>query len=100
LVRHLVLYLQKQRTDGVGYLGWEYGASQLLRRMPLGKYSGICIVLWGMVLSCFAAVDDFGGAVAIRLFLGVCEASVTPGFALLTSQVCPHICCTMYEYQC
>lgn len=33
-------------------------------------------------------MDNFGGAVAIRLFLGVCEASVTPGFALLTSQVC------------
>ncbi|OKL61520.1 hypothetical protein UA08_03665 [Talaromyces atroroseus] len=69
-----------------GYLGWEYGANQLLQRMPLGKYSAVCIILWGMVLSCFAAVDNFGGAVAIRLFLGVCEASVTPGFALLTSQ--------------
>lgn len=55
--------------------------------MPLGKYSAICVVLWGIVLSCFAAVDNFGGAVAIRLFLGICEASVTPGFALLTSQV-------------
>lgn len=55
--------------------------------MPLGKYSAICVVLWGIVLSCFAAVDNFGGAVAIRLLLGICEASVTPGFALLTSQV-------------
>lgn len=56
--------------------------------MPLGKYSGICVVLWGAVLACFAAVDNFGGAVAVRFLLGVCEASVTPGFALLTSQVC------------
>lgn len=55
--------------------------------MPLGKYSAICVILWGVVLSCFAAVDNFGGAVAIRLLLGICEASVTPGFALLTSQV-------------
>ncbi|EED21857.1 MFS allantoate transporter, putative [Talaromyces stipitatus ATCC 10500] len=69
-----------------GYLGWEYPASQLLQRMPLGKYSAICVVLWGMVLACFAAVSNFGGAVTIRLFLGICEASVTPGFALLTSQ--------------
>lgn len=71
----------------IGYLGWEYPASQLLQRLPLGKYSAICVVLWGLVLSCFAAVDNFGGAVAIRLLLGICEASVTPGFALLTSQV-------------
>ncbi|QGA18042.1 hypothetical protein EYB26_005720 [Talaromyces marneffei] len=69
-----------------GYLAWEFPASQLLQRMPLGKYSAICVILWGLVLSCFAAVDNFGGAVAIRFLLGICEASVTPGFALLTSQ--------------
>lgn len=39
-----------------------------------------------MILSCFAAVQNFSGAIAIRFFLGVFEASVTPGFALLTSQ--------------
>jgi MFS transporter, ACS family, allantoate permease len=38
------------------------------------------------VLSCFAAVENFSGAVAIRFMLGVCEAAVTPGFALITSQ--------------
>jgi MFS transporter, ACS family, allantoate permease len=42
--------------------------------------------MWGIVLSCFAAVKDFSGAVAIRFFLGVFEAAVTPGFALFTSQ--------------
>jgi MFS transporter, ACS family, DAL5 transporter family protein len=42
--------------------------------------------MWGLVLSCFAAVENFGGAVAIRFFLGVFEAAVTPGFALFTSQ--------------
>lgn len=33
-----------------------------------------------------AAVNNFAGAVAVRLFLGVFEAAVTPGFALFTSQ--------------
>jgi ACS family allantoate permease-like MFS transporter len=42
--------------------------------------------MWGIVLCCFAAVKDFSGAVAIRFFLGVFEAAVTPGFALFTSQ--------------
>lgn len=40
-----------------------------------------------MILSCFAAVNNYAGAVAIRFMLGVFEAAVTPGFALLTSQV-------------
>jgi len=33
-----------------------------------------------------AAVKNFAGAVAVRFFLGVFEAAVTPGFALFTSQ--------------
>lgn len=44
------------------------------------------IIMWGLVLSCFAAVKNFEGAVAIRFFLGVFESAVTPGFALFTSQ--------------
>ena len=69
-----------------GYLGWEYPTNRLLQRLPIGKYSAGCVIAWGTVLSCFAAVQTFGGAVAIRFFLGVCESAVTPGFALITSQ--------------
>lgn len=69
-----------------GYLAWEYPTNRLLQRLPLGKYSAACIIAWGAVLSLFATVSNFGGAVAIRFFLGVAEAAVTPGFALITSQ--------------
>ncbi|OJJ06112.1 hypothetical protein ASPVEDRAFT_45526 [Aspergillus versicolor CBS 583.65] len=70
----------------IGYLAWEYPTNRLLQWLPLGKYSAACIMIWGMVLACFAAVVNYPGAVAIRLFLGIFEAAVTPGFTLLTSQ--------------
>nr|KMM65664.1 membrane transporter [Coccidioides posadasii RMSCC 3488] len=69
-----------------GYLAWEWPTTRLLQRLPLAKYSAFCMVAWGLVLTCFAAVENFSGAVALRFFLGVFEAAVTPGFALLTSQ--------------
>ncbi|KAL9616126.1 MAG: hypothetical protein Q9160_008970 [Pyrenula sp. 1 TL-2023] len=69
-----------------GYIAWEYPTNRLLQRLPLGKYSAFCVFMWGTVLACFAAVQNFGGAVAVRFFLGVFEAAVTPGFALFTSQ--------------
>ncbi|EHY59653.1 Allantoate permease [Exophiala dermatitidis] len=69
-----------------GYLAWEYPTNRLLQRLPLAKYSAFCVVAWGVVLALFATVSGFGGAVAIRFFLGVFEAAVTPGFALFTSQ--------------
>lgn len=49
-----------------GYLAWEYPTSRLLQRLPLGKYSAACIIIWGTILSCFAAVSNFSGAIAIR----------------------------------
>ncbi|KAF2088410.1 MFS general substrate transporter [Saccharata proteae CBS 121410] len=69
-----------------GYLFWEWPTNRLLQYFPLGKYSAFNIIMWGVVLSCFAAVQDFGGAVTVRFFLGIFEAAVTPGFALFTSQ--------------
>ncbi|KIW22988.1 uncharacterized protein PV07_11224 [Cladophialophora immunda] len=69
-----------------GYLAWEYPTNRLLQRLPLAKYSAFCVVAWGTVLALFATVSNFGGAVAIRFFLGVMESAVTPGFALFTSQ--------------
>lgn len=42
--------------------------------------------MWGIVLSCFAAVNNYAGAIAIRFFLGLFESAVTPGFTLFTSQ--------------
>jgi MFS transporter, ACS family, allantoate permease len=67
-----------------GYLFWEAPTNRLLQRLPLAKYSAFNIIMWGLVLSCFAAVKNYGGAVTIRFFLGVFEAAVTPGFALVS----------------
>ncbi|KAI1618081.1 MFS transporter [Exophiala viscosa] len=69
-----------------GYLAWEYPTNRLLQRLPLAKYSAFCVVMWGIVLSLFATVSNYSGAIAVRFFLGIFEAAVTPGFALFTSQ--------------
>lgn len=69
-----------------GYLAFEYPTNRLLQRLPLGKYSAGCMMLWGIVLACFAGAKNFSGAMAVRFFLGLTESAVTPGFALITSQ--------------
>ncbi|GLA35968.1 hypothetical protein AnigIFM63309_001351 [Aspergillus niger] len=50
------------------------------------EWLALNVVLWGGALSCTAACRNFDGAVAVRSLLGVFEAAVTPGFALLASQ--------------
>lgn len=59
---------------------------RLLQTLPIAKYSGACVILWGLTLALFAVVHDFTGAAVVRFFLGAFEAAVTPGFALITSQ--------------
>lgn len=40
--------------------------------------------IWGGVLMCHAATQNYAGLVTARFFLGVGEAAVAPGFGLLT----------------
>ncbi|KAJ2993297.1 hypothetical protein NUW58_g1880 [Xylaria curta] len=69
-----------------GYLVWEWPTNWLLQRLPLAKYSAFNVILWGSILALTAAVKNFGGALAVRFFLGAAEAAVSPGFVLFTSQ--------------
>ncbi|KAI9720350.1 MAG: hypothetical protein M1828_005734 [Chrysothrix sp. TS-e1954] len=69
-----------------GYLAMEFPVGRFLQYFPLAKYLAFGIIMRGVTLSCFAAVKDWPGAAVLRFFLGVLEASVMPGFTLLTSQ--------------
>ncbi|GKZ67500.1 hypothetical protein AnigIFM50267_001890 [Aspergillus niger] len=86
------LHLHGDEYDWLGSLFYleywvsETPTSRLLQRMPLAQYSALNVVLWGGALSCTAACRNFDGAVVVRSLLGVFEAAVTTGFALLTSQ--------------
>lgn len=62
-----------------------FPTTYLLRRLPLGKYTSVTILCWGVVLACHAAVDSFAGLLTVRIFLGALEATVTPAFVLFTS---------------
>lgn len=56
-----------------------------MRRLPLGKYTSTTILLWGAVLTCHAAVRNYGSLLAVRFFLGALEATVTPAFVIFSS---------------
>ncbi|KPM37824.1 hypothetical protein AK830_g8738 [Neonectria ditissima] len=69
----------------VGYLIWTYPTTILIARLPTGKYLTVNTLFWGTVVALTATCHDFGGLMATRLFLGVAEATITPGFMFLTS---------------
>ncbi|KDN47008.1 MFS general substrate transporter [Tilletiaria anomala UBC 951] len=58
----------------------------LFQKLPLGRYLAACIILWGTVLALHAAAFNYAGLVVCRLFLGIFEAAVTPGFIMITGR--------------
>ncbi|KAJ5559192.1 hypothetical protein N7535_008944 [Penicillium sp. DV-2018c] len=66
-----------------GYFGWSWPSSYLVVRLPLGKYLSGAVFIWGGCLMVHAACANWGGLMAARFFLGVGEASIAPGFALI-----------------
>ncbi|KAF2008607.1 MFS general substrate transporter [Aaosphaeria arxii CBS 175.79] len=68
-----------------GYIAFEFPTTYLLRRLPLGKYTSVNIILWGGVLLCHCAASSYVGLMCVRFFLGALEATVTPAFVILTS---------------
>ncbi|KAJ5813222.1 hypothetical protein N7447_010245 [Penicillium robsamsonii] len=67
-----------------GYFAWSWPSSYLVVRLPLGKYLSCAVCVWGGCLMVHAACTNWGGLMAARFFLGVGEASIAPGFALIT----------------
>jgi len=65
---------------------WEYPTNYFMQRLPLAKYLSANIAIWGVILACTAACKNWTDLMLVRTFLGVFEATVTPGFVLITSQ--------------
>lgn len=47
--------------------------------------SSLNILVWGISLMCQAACTNFSGLFVCRLFLGMCEGSITAGFMIVSS---------------
>ncbi len=72
------------------YFGWlvaAYPWNYLIQRYPIGRLLGFMLFVWGAVCMLQAAVYSFSGFFAIRFFLGMLEACISPAFVILTSML-------------
>ncbi|KAH8714652.1 major facilitator superfamily transporter [Ilyonectria robusta] len=69
----------------LGYMIWEFPTNLMLQRLPINRFMSGTVVLWGIVLICHGAVENFASLAAVRTLLGVFEASINPGTMLLFS---------------
>ncbi|KAE8146293.1 major facilitator superfamily domain-containing protein [Aspergillus avenaceus] len=69
----------------VGQLVAEYPFIYLMSRLPLTKFVGVTVIIWGTVCMCLAAPKGFAGFAAVRFLLGFSEGAVSPAFVTITS---------------
>ncbi|GIK00166.1 hypothetical protein Aspvir_004186 [Aspergillus viridinutans] len=68
-----------------GFLAWAFPTNFLLQRLPIGKYLGANIFMWGVFLMIQAACHSFTTLAVLRALGGAAEACADPGFMLITS---------------
>ncbi|KAE8378636.1 major facilitator superfamily domain-containing protein [Aspergillus bertholletiae] len=69
----------------VGQLVAEYPFIYLMSRLPLTKFVGVTVIVWGGVCMCLAAPKSYAGFAAVRFLLGFSEGAVSPAFVTITS---------------
>ena len=81
-------------TEQYGTLSWlfylaflifEMPHAFLMQRLPLAKYLGTCVCLWGTVVACTAACNSYASLAACRFLLGMFESAISPSLILITS---------------
>ncbi|QRW27144.1 major facilitator superfamily transporter [Rhizoctonia solani] len=68
-----------------GFLAASYPMSFLLQKFPVGKTLSLMVILWGIIVMLTIVVTSYPGIVVQRVFLGVVESAVSPGFVLVSS---------------
>jgi MFS family permease len=68
-----------------GYLATEVPALWGLTKVPIGKFFGAILTLWGITICSMAACSNFGTLATARFFLGVFEAALLPCCIIMTS---------------
>ncbi|KAI9497524.1 major facilitator superfamily domain-containing protein [Zychaea mexicana] len=69
----------------VGYLAFQIPNQYFLQRLPMSKYLGSILTVWGVCLACMALGKNFEQLAGLRFLLGFWEASTYPCIFLLIS---------------
>ncbi|KAI8149505.1 major facilitator superfamily domain-containing protein [Fennellomyces sp. T-0311] len=71
----------------IGYLAFQIPNQYFLQRLPISKYLGAILLVWGICLGCMALGKNFSQLAGLRFLLGFWEASTYPCIFLLISML-------------
>ncbi|KAJ6550314.1 MFS general substrate transporter [Mycena capillaripes] len=69
----------------LSYLIFEFPQNLALQRFPVAKWMSINVFVWAVALCSHAACKNFTQLMVVRIFLGICEGSITAGYFLIVT---------------
>lgn len=82
---HGIWYNDIAQAFYMGFLVWMFPSQYIGQKLPIAKYLGCHIIIWGVLVMLHAVCNNFSGFYALRFFLGVLEACVSPSLILIVS---------------
>lgn len=70
--------MQSAAIFNFGFLFWSLPTNLIIQRVPIGRYTGIHILLWSLLICLHAVARNYAGMLALRFFLGMAEAGIAP----------------------
>ncbi|KAI5118773.1 hypothetical protein M0805_005654 [Coniferiporia weirii] len=71
----------------VSYILSELPSNWVLKKMKPSRWLPFIVAAWGVVTTLSGLIESFGGLVAIRFMLGLCEGGLLPGIILYLSTI-------------
>lgn len=69
----------------ISYVVFEVPSNLILAKTNPSVYLTVTMAAWGVVTCSMAAVNSYGGLLAVRFIIGVLEAAFAPGASLMLS---------------
>jgi MFS family permease len=71
----------------LGYIAAQLPNNYLMQKIPIAKYLGTVVTLWGLVMALTSLCNSFGQLVACRVLLGVFETASYPCLLIVVNAV-------------
>lgn len=68
----------------ITYLVCEAPGNYLIQKFNVGRFLGVCITLWGIIVLCIGFTENFAELMVLRSLQGVFECTISPTFLLIT----------------
>ncbi|EME80917.1 uncharacterized protein MYCFIDRAFT_32229, partial [Pseudocercospora fijiensis CIRAD86] len=80
-------HLEGQQFSWLTTIFYETPGNYLVQKFHVGRFLGICIFIWGIIVLCIGFADNLTELIILRFLQGTFESTISPAFLSITGSV-------------